>query len=97
MTKSDIVNEVSSKTGLTKVETEAAFEGVINSIILSLQRGERVDIRGFGSFYVKERKAREARNPSTNEIIKLNLRYIPSFKVSKLLKESVNSTILRGF
>ena len=97
MTKSDIVNEVSSKTGLTKVETEAAFEGVINSIILSLQRGERVDIRGFGCFYVKERKAREARNPSTNEIIKLNLRYIPSFKVSKLLKESVNSTILRGF
>ena len=97
MTKSDIVNEVSSKTGLTKVEAEAAFEGVVNSIILSLQRGERVDIRGFGSFYVKERKAREARNPSTNEIIKLNLRYIPSFKVSKLLKESVNSTILRGF
>tara|TARA_B100001029_G_C14874427_1_gene346403 strand:+ start:217 stop:510 length:294 start_codon:yes stop_codon:yes gene_type:complete len=97
MTKSDIVNEVSSKTGLTKVETEAAFEGVINSIILSLQRGERIDIRGFGSFYVKERKAREARNPSTNEVIKLNLRYIPSFKVSKLLKESVNSTILRGF
>ena len=97
MTKSDIVNEVSSKTGLTKVETEAAFEGVINSIIISLQRGERIDIRGFGSFYVKERKAREARNPSTNEVIKLNLRYIPSFKVSKLLKESVNSTILRGF
>ena len=97
MTKSDIVNEVSSKTGLTKVETEAAFEGVINSIILSLQRGERIDIRGFGSFYVKERKAREARNPSTNEVIKSNLRYIPSFKVSKLLKESVNSTILRGF
>ena len=97
MTKSDIVNEVSSKTGLTKVETEAAIEGVINSIILSLQRGERIDIRGFGSFYVKERKAREARNPSTNEVIKLNLRYIPSFKVSKLLKESVNSTILRGF
>ena len=84
MTKSDIINEVSSKTGLTKVETEAVFEGVINSIILSLERGERIDIRGFGSFYVKERKAREARNPSTNEVVKLNLRYIPSFKVSKL-------------
>ena len=97
MTKSDIINEVSSKTGLTKVETEAVFEGVINSIILSLERGERIDIRGFGSFYVKERKAREARNPSTNEVVKLNLRYIPSFKVSKLLKESVNNSILRGF
>jgi len=97
MTKSDIVNEVSQKIGLTKVETEAVFEGVVNSIMLSLERGERVDIRGFGCFYVKERKAREARNPSTNEIVKLNLRYIPSFKVSKLLKESVNSSILRGF
>ena len=97
MTKSDIVNEVSQKTGLTKVETEVVFEGVVNSIMLSLERGERVDIRGFGCFYVKERKAREARNPSTNEIVKLNLRYIPSFKVSKLLKKSVNTSILRGF
>ena len=97
MTKSDIVNEVSQKTGLTKVETEVVFAGVVNSIMLSLERGERVDIRGFGCFYIKERKAREARNPSTNEIVKLNLRYIPSFKVSKLLKESVNSSILRGF
>ena len=50
MTKSDIINEVASKTGLTKVETEAVFEGFINSIILSLERGERVDIRGFGCF-----------------------------------------------
>ena len=97
MTKSDIINEVSSKTGLTKVETEAVLEGIINSIATSLKKNKRVDIRGFGSFVVKKRKAREARNPSTNEIIKLNLRYIPSFKVSKLLKESVNSTILRGF
>ena len=97
MTKSDIVNEVSQKTGLTKVETEVVFAGVVNSIMLSLERGERVDIRGFGCFYIKERKAREACNPSTNEIVKLNLRYIPSFKVSKLLKESVNSSILRGF
>ena len=97
MTKSDIINEVSSKTGLTKVETEAVFEGFIDSIASSLKRGERVDIRGFGCFHVKERKAREARNPSTNEIVKLNLRYLPSFKVSKILKESVNSSILRGF
>ena len=93
MTKSDIVSEVSSKTGLTKVETEAAFEGVINSIILSLQRGERVDIRGFGSFYVKERNAREARNPATNERILLDKQFIPSFKVSKLLKEYVDNSI----
>jgi len=97
MTKSDIINEVSNNTGLTKVETEAVLEGVISSISKALRKGNRVDIRGFGSFIVKERKARQARNPSTNKIINLNLRYIPSFKVSKILKESVNNSILRGF
>lgn len=97
MTKSDIINEVSSNTGLTKVETEAVLEGIIGSISKALKEGNRVDIRGFGSFIVKERKARQARNPSTNKVINLNLRYIPSFKVSKILKESVNNSILRGF
>ena len=97
MTRSDIINNVSSNTGLSKVETEAVLEGIINSICESLKKGERVDLRGFGSFLIKERKAREARNPSTNEIVKLNHRYIPSFKVSKILKETVNNAILRGF
>ena len=71
MTKADIVNSVSNATGLTKVETEAVLEGVIKSIIDSLKKGERVDIRGFGSFSVKQRKAREARNPATYEIVSL--------------------------
>ena len=64
MTKADIVNEVSSATGLTKVETEAVLEGIINSIATSLKKNERVDIRGFGSFIVKKRKAREATQSS---------------------------------
>ena len=85
MTKSDIINEVSTNTGLTKVETEAVLEGLIDSISKALKKGDRVDIRGFGSFIIKERKARQARNPSTNKVINLNLRYIPSFKVSKIV------------
>ena len=97
MTKLDIINESSKLTGLTKVETELVLDSILNSIKSSLANGDRVDIRGFGSFIVKMREAREARNPSTNEVIKLNHRYIPSFKVSKLLKESVNNSILRGF
>ena len=97
MTKADIVNQVSSATGLTKVETQAALEGVIQSIIASLQNGRRVDIRGFGSFNVKQRKAREARNPATNEIVSLKERFVPTFKVSKLLKKEVNQSLLRGF
>ena len=97
MTKADIVNSVSEATGLTKVETEAVLEGVLQSIASGLRKGERIDIRGFGSFVVKKRKAREARNPATNEKVNLQERYVPTFKVSKLLKKEVNQSLLRGF
>ena len=97
MTKADIVNSVSEATGLTKVETEAVLEGVLQSISTSLRKGERIDIRGFGSFIVKKRRAREARNPATNEKVSLQERFVPIFKVSKLLKKSVNQSLLRGF
>ena len=97
MTKSDIIKEVAEGTGLTKIEIEAVLEGVILSITDSLSKGERVDIRGFGSFIVKQRAARDARNPATREIVKLQERFIPAFKVSKILKEVVNKSLLRGF
>ena len=97
MTKADIVNEVAGMTGLSKVEVEVVVEGIMVSISDSLKRGERVDLRGFGSFIVKQRSAREARNPATSEIVKLKERHIPSFKVSKILKEEVNKSLLRGF
>ena len=90
MTKLDIINESSKLTGLTKVETELVLDSILNSIKSSLANGDRVDIRGFGSFIVKMREAREARNPSTNERIFLEEQYIPSFKVSKLLKRFVD-------
>ena len=97
MTKADIIREVSELTGLTKIEIEAVLDGFIVSISDSLKRGERVDIRGFGSFLVKQRAARNARNPATREIVKLKERFIPVFKVSKILKEVVNKSLLRGF
>ena len=97
MTKADIIDEVASATGLTKVETEAVLEGVIQSVITSLSNGERVDIRGFGSFVVKKRSARDAHNPATREVVKLKERFVPTFKVSKLLKDKVNKSLLRGF
>ena len=97
MTKADIIHEVSNMTGLTKVEIEAVFNSIIVNISDSLKRGERVDIRGFGSFLVKQRPARNARNPATREIVKLKERFVPVFKVSKILKEDVNKSLLRGF
>ena len=90
MTKLDIINESSKVTGLTKVETELVFDSIINSIKLSLSKGKRVDIRGFGSFITKIKNEREARNPATNETFMLEKRYIPSFKVSRLLKKFVD-------
>ena len=97
MTKADIIREVSNMTGLTKVEIEAVFNSIIVNISDSLKQGERVDIRGFGSFLVKHRPARDARNPATREIVKLQERFVPVFKVSKILKEDVNKSLLRGF
>ena len=97
MTKADIIREVSNMTGLTKVEIEAVFNSIIVNISDSLKRGERVDIRGFGSFLVKQRPARDARNPATREIVKYQERFVPVFKVSKILKEDVNKSLLRGF
>ena len=97
MTKSDIIKEVADGTGLTKVEIEAVLDGVILSISEALKRGERVDLRGFGSFVIKQRAARDARNPATQEIVRLTERFIPAFKVSKILKNVVNKSLLRGF
>ena len=97
MTKSDIIKEVADGTGLTKVEIEAVLDGVILSISEALKRGERVDLRGFGSFIIKQRAARDARNPATREIVRLKERFIPAFKVSKISKNVVNKSLLRGF
>ena len=93
MTKLDIINEVSNMTGFSKVETELIFESIIKSIKISLSNEERIDIRGFGSFFIKKRNARKARNPATNAVINLEDRYIPTFKVSKLLREYVDKSI----
>ena len=90
MTKADIVNEVSNATGLTKVETEAVLEGIIKAVSSSLKQNKRVDIRGFGSFFTKIRESRIARNPSNNQLVKLDRRYVPYFKVSKLLRKCLN-------
>jgi nucleoid DNA-binding protein len=97
MTRADIVKEVSENTGLTQVETETVLNGILQSISHALNRGERVDLRGFGSFLVKQRAAGVFRNPATQEKLNLQERYVPVFKASKLMKEIVNKSMLRGF
>ncbi len=93
MTKADIVDIIASGTGLTKVETEAVVDGFIQTVITSLRDGKNIEIRGFGSFKVKKRKGRVARNPRTGEQVKVEEHYVPIFKVSKELKMLVNENL----
>ena len=93
MTKADIVNEVSNATGLTKVETETVMNGVMGTIIDSLANNEKVELRGFGTFGIKHRMPKKARNPGTGEPVFLPERFVPTFKPSKLMRLRVNDLI----
>ncbi len=94
MTKQEIVDAVSEATGLTKVETETVMNGIMTTITESLARNERVELRGFGTFGTKHRMPKKARNPGTGEAIFLPERYVPTFKPSKLMKKSVNDSLI---
>jgi DNA-binding protein HU-beta len=90
MTKADIVDKVALGTGLTKLETEAIIEGFFKSVIEALKEGKGIEIRGFGSYKVKKKNARQARNPKTGEQVFVPEHYVPTFKFSKDFKELVN-------
>lgn len=90
MTKADLVEQISNNTGLTKKDTAEAVDEFLRAIKLALQGGTHIEIRGFGTFKVKERKARTARNPRTGDPVPLPSRKVPIFKVSKELKNRVN-------
>lgn len=84
---------IASATGLTKVETEAVVDGFISTVINSLKEGKSIEIRGFGSFRIKKRKGRMARNPRTGEQVRVEDHYVPLFKVSKEFKSIVNESL----
>lgn len=90
MTKADIVERVASGTGLTKLETEAVVEGFLNTVIGILREGKNIEIRGFGTFKVKKKNERYARNPKTGEKVFVPEHYAPAFKFSKDFKNMVN-------
>ncbi len=92
MTKSDLVQKLSEQvTTLTKKECEAIVDTVFDNMKESLQRGEKIEIRGFGSFTVRVRRAKEGRNPKTGEKVSIPEKRIPFFKVGKELRELVNA------
>ena len=93
MTKQEIVDIVSNATGLTKVETETIMNGVMSTIIDSLGYNEKVELRGFGTFGIKHRMPKKARNPGTGEPVFLPERFVPTFNPSKLMRSRVNDLI----
>ncbi|HEU5360442.1 MAG TPA: integration host factor subunit beta [Candidatus Deferrimicrobiaceae bacterium] len=92
MTKSDLVQTLSEKIStLTKKECEVIVDTVFHNMRDALHRGEKIEIRGFGSFTVRVRRAKEGRNPKTGEKVFIPEKRIPFFKVGKELRELVNS------
>ena len=97
MTRADIANKIANATGLSKVETETVVEGFILCVIDALKEQESIEIRGFGTFKVKERQPRIARNPKTGAKVELGRRFVPMFKVSKEFKKTVNDSLLEKY
>lgn len=91
MTKAELVEEVSKNSELSKKDAEVIVQTVLDSIIDSLKQGEKVELRGFGSFRLRERASRQGRNPKTGERVHVPAKKVPYFKPGKELKELINS------
>jgi len=90
VTKADLVEEVVRVTELPRKESETVVETIFESIIGALQGGDRIEIRGFGSFRTRQRRGRTGRNPKTGAKVEVPPKKIPFFKPSKELKDHVN-------
>src|SRR5919197_4917192 len=90
MTKAELVEEVARAAELTKKDSEVIVEEVFKNIIQALNRGEKIELRGFGSFRVRQRDARRGRNPKTGAPVDIPAKRVPYFKPGKELKELIN-------
>jgi DNA-binding protein HU-beta len=89
MNKKELVDQVSEATGYHKKEVKEVLEGVTEAITKALEKGEKVQLVGFGTFEVSKRAAREGRNPQTGKKIKIAARKVPKFRPGKALKDKV--------
>ena len=90
MTKAALVEEVSRVADLTKKHSEVIVDTVFRSIIVALRRGEKIELRGFGSFRLRQREPRKGRNPKTGDRVDVPPKKVPYFKPGKELKELIN-------
>ncbi len=90
MTKAELIEEVSRVVEMTRKDSEIIVEAIFDSVVRSLKSGEKIEIRGFGSFRTRERQSRIGRNPKTGARVDVPAKRIPYFKPSKELKDLVN-------
>jgi integration host factor subunit beta len=90
MTKAELVKEVAQAADLTKKHSEVIVNVVFQSIINALQEDEKVELRGFGSFRIRQRRSRQGRNPKTGDKVQVPPKKIPYFKPGKELKQFIN-------
>jgi integration host factor subunit beta len=93
MTKAELVDEVARVVQLTKKQAETIVNIVFDSIVDSLRAGQKIELRGFGSFRLRSRKSRTGRNPKTGEKVEVPSKKIPYFKPGKELKELINKAM----
>ncbi|HDR7494002.1 HU family DNA-binding protein [Bacillus cereus] len=91
MNKTELIQKVASETGLKRPQASLAVDTVLESIQQALQNGDNVQLIGFGTFEVRERAAREGRNPNTGESLIIPAKKAPAFKAGKQLKEAINN------
>ena len=91
-TKADLIEEVSRLAELTRKDSEVIVDTIFDSVVRSLRVGDKIEIRGFGSFRTRQRKPRVGRNPKTGDRVEVPAKKIPFFKPSKELKDLVNNS-----
>jgi integration host factor subunit beta len=91
MTKAELIEEIASQAALTKAETELIVNTVFDNITAALTQGDKVELRGFGSFRIRQRHSRRGRNPKTGGAVSVPEKRVPYFKVGKRLRELVNT------
>jgi DNA-binding protein HU-beta len=90
MNKTELIEDVAERAGLSKADAARAVDAVVDSVSEALAKDDKVSLIGFGTFMVRERAAREGRNPKSGEIIKIAAGKTPAFKAGKALKDAVN-------
>ena len=90
MNKAELIDEIAGAADITKADAGRALDAMVAAITKAMKHGDTVSLVGFGSFVVKERAARQGRNPQTGAIIDIAAAKIPSFKAGKALKDAVN-------